>query len=120
QCHAINFPFVMQGCHNPRNLRIWSCDQVESPTMAETCLSITVDASTIRSIPGCEHPTTRISPLGVSIASESSRSSKVPAVWDTVAITDIPVAAFVTPSIRTKLALVHGVPKVIVCGGFPL
>src|SRR5205814_7192705 len=20
QCHAINFPFVMQGCHNPRNL----------------------------------------------------------------------------------------------------
>src|SRR6184192_120623 len=31
QCHAINFPFVMQGCHNPRNLRIWSCDQVESP-----------------------------------------------------------------------------------------
>src|SRR5437867_8274977 len=31
QCHAINFPFVMQGCHNPRNLRLWSCDQVESP-----------------------------------------------------------------------------------------
>src|SRR5438552_16459143 len=31
QCHAINFPFVMQGNHNPRNLRIWSCDQVESP-----------------------------------------------------------------------------------------
>src|ERR1043166_1179667 len=31
QRHAINFPFVMQACHNPRNLRIWSCDQVESP-----------------------------------------------------------------------------------------
>src|SRR5438874_9405717 len=27
----INFPFVMQGSHNLRNLRIWSCDQVESP-----------------------------------------------------------------------------------------
>src|SRR5438552_10032859 len=35
QCHAINFPFVMQGCHNPRNLRLWSCDQVKAPNRSE-------------------------------------------------------------------------------------
>ena len=120
QCHAINFPFVMQGSHNPRNLRIWSCDQVESPNDR-----IYVLVRYRRRLDDAFNSWMRTSyhedqSFGCLNCQRELTQLQCPGRLGHGSITDIPGAASVTPSIRTKLALGHGVPKVIICGGFPL
>ena len=80
---------------------------------------IAAAASTILSMPGCEQPTTRTTPLGVSIASDSSRNSSVVGLSETSAIRWIPGAISVVFSINSKLALGQALPNFMTCGGVP-
>ena len=74
---------------------------------------------TMLSMPGCEQPTTSTMPSGVSMASESSRSSSVPGLSDTSAIRCMPGAICVVLSISRMSACGHAAPKRITSAGLP-
>ena len=76
-------------------------------------------ASTIFSIPGCEQPTTIAMPSGVLMASDSSRSSRVPGLSETSAIRWMPAAISVVLSINSKLAAGQAAPNRMTAGGAP-
>ena len=78
-----------------------------------------VAASTILSIPGWEQPTTRTMPSGVSMARDSSRSSSVVGLSETVAMRRMPGAISVVFSINSKFAFGQALPNFNICGGAP-
>ena len=80
---------------------------------------IAIAASTILSMPGCEQPTSRTMPSGVSIASDNSRSSSVVGLSETSAIRWMPGAISVVFSINSKLARGQALPNFMTCGGVP-
>src|SRR5881628_79063 len=65
---------------------------------------IAMAVSTILSMPGCEQPTTITVPSGALMASESSRSSRVPGLSETSEIRWTPGTISVFLSINWKLA----------------
>ena len=70
-------------------------------------------------MPGCEQPTRTTSPSGVRSISDSSCSSRVPGVRETVDTIATPGATSVSESSRMKWARGHTVELMISAGSSP-
>ena len=76
--YTLYFIGVVQGGRDARHFLIGRSREVQPAKDGVHRRIYRAAAATIFSIPGCEQPATTTIPLGVSMASESSRSSLVP------------------------------------------